>query len=122
MSLVSFMQRAMRRSARIAAGVLMIAVGQVLGSASGLTLAIVGIVTLAAGLAKFCLIGPLVGSTPKGALTGESCSRTFVFADHFKVPSSTTPSSPSHSNSGPANPQLEVVAALHSIHERRTLS
>jgi len=58
MAFVKFMGSTTGRAARAAAGLILIAIGAWLGGAWWV-LAAAGLVPLAAGLANFCLLGPL---------------------------------------------------------------
>lgn len=60
MKLVRLMNSYTGRSARVTAGVALIAVGVGTGGPVGLVLALVGLVPLSAGAAGFCLGAPLL--------------------------------------------------------------
>lgn len=61
MTFARFMSEPIGRIIRAVAGVVLIAVGIVIGGTTGLVVGIIGLVPLAAGVFNFCLIGPLVG-------------------------------------------------------------
>jgi Inner membrane protein YgaP-like, transmembrane domain len=60
MAFARWMNGTAGRTARVIAGAALIALGALVGGAGGLTLAIVGLVPLVAGLAGVCLIAPLL--------------------------------------------------------------
>jgi hypothetical protein len=60
MRIVRMMNSAAGRGARALAGVGLIAAGAVIGGGTGLVLALVGLVPLAAGAAGVCLAAPLL--------------------------------------------------------------
>jgi hypothetical protein len=64
---VSFMASPTGRITRIAAGILLVAWGLLgLTGASGLVVAVIGMVPLAAGLFDFCVFAPLFGAPLSG--------------------------------------------------------
>lgn len=67
MGLVSFMVSTAGRLARIIAGIVLIAVGFMVGGTAGWVIGIVGLVPIAAGAADVCLMAPLFGAPFKGA-------------------------------------------------------
>ncbi len=68
MAIARFMSSAAGRLLRIIAGVALIVVGLVLiQDTTGIVVAVIGLVPLAAGLFDFCLIGPLLGAPFRGA-------------------------------------------------------
>jgi hypothetical protein len=60
MRIVTLMNSTAGRGARVLAGVGLIAAGAVIGGGTGLILALVGLVPLAAGAAGACLAAPLL--------------------------------------------------------------
>ena len=70
MTFVRFMQSAIGRLLRIAAGALLMWYGltQMAGT-GGTVLAVVGVVPIAAGVFNFCLLGPLFGVSLTGRPT-----------------------------------------------------
>lgn len=65
---VSFMASPVGRIARIVAGIALIAIGLLsVQGTTGIILAVVGLVPLAAGVFDFCLFGPLLGCPFNGA-------------------------------------------------------
>lgn len=71
MTFVKFMAGPVGRGVRVVAGVALIVVGLVMGSASGYVLAAVGVVALSAGALNFCLVAPLL----KAPFTGRAVLR-----------------------------------------------
>lgn len=65
MGLVQFMSSTMGRSARMLAGIVLIAIGVTLGG-GWWALAVVGLVPLVAGAANVCLLAPALGQPLKG--------------------------------------------------------
>lgn len=65
MGLVRFMGSQAGRAVRIAAGLLLIVVGVLLGG-GWWTLAVIGLLPLAAGVFDFCLLGPLLRKPMSG--------------------------------------------------------
>jgi hypothetical protein len=65
MELVRLMQTSVGRAARVALGVVLIAVGLVLGG-GWLALAVVGLVPIIAGSAGLCLLAPLFRAPIRG--------------------------------------------------------
>ncbi|MBW4029754.1 MAG: DUF2892 domain-containing protein [Acidobacteria bacterium] len=66
MSFSKFMSTTLGRSIRVVAGLVLIVLGFVAGG-GWITLSIVGLVPLAAGLMNVCLLAPLMGQPFKGA-------------------------------------------------------
>jgi len=69
MRVVKVMNGAAGRSARVLAGLALIAGGIAVGGTGGVVLALIGVVPLAAGAAGACLAAPLL-RTPAGPLSG----------------------------------------------------
>lgn len=69
MTLVRFMSSAAGRVLRIVLGLVLVAVGYLLGGTAGIVLAIVGLVPIAAGVANVCLIAPVFGAPFSGRRT-----------------------------------------------------
>jgi hypothetical protein len=67
MQLVHFMQGTAGRPARVLAGAAMIAVGIAVGGTGGIILLLAGILPLAAGILRVCVLAPLFGLTLRGA-------------------------------------------------------
>jgi len=68
MGFAQFMSSGLGRGLRIAAGIILIAVGlAVVGGIGGIVLAVVGLVPLLAGAFDVCLFAPLFGAPLKGA-------------------------------------------------------
>ncbi len=65
MKFAQFMSSATGRSLRVVAGVALIVIGLVAGG-GWVTLSVVGLVPLIAGLANVCLLAPLFGEPLKG--------------------------------------------------------
>ena len=77
MTLVNFMLSMPGRLIRVALGVALIVIGlAVIGGAAGIVLAVVGLVPIAAGVANFCLIGPVFGADFWGRPRGTSGTST----------------------------------------------
>ena len=66
MSFSKFMSTGFGRSLRVIAGVILIVLGFV-GGGGWITLSIVGLVPLVAGLMNVCLLAPLMGQPLKGS-------------------------------------------------------
>ncbi len=66
MSFSKFMSTGLGRSLRVIAGVILIVLGFV-GGGGWITLSIVGLVPLVAGLMNVCLLAPLMGQPLKGS-------------------------------------------------------
>ncbi len=66
MSFSKFMSTGLGRSIRVAAGVVLIVLGFV-GGGGWITLSIVGVVPLVAGLMNVCLLAPLMGQPFRGS-------------------------------------------------------
>ncbi len=60
MSFARFMAGPIGRGVRVAAGIVLLIVGLVVGSAAGWVLAIVGVVAFLAGALNVCLLAPLL--------------------------------------------------------------
>ncbi|MGD9794848.1 MAG: YgaP-like transmembrane domain [Acidimicrobiia bacterium] len=71
MSFARFMAGPIGRGARVLVGVVMIAVGLVVGSTGGYVLAAIGVLPLVAGVANICVLGPLM----KAPLSGKAVLR-----------------------------------------------
>lgn len=65
MSLVTWMNGAAGRLARVVAGLVLIGIGLAAGGMLGVVLAVVGLVPLLAGAFGVCLLAPLMGVTPR---------------------------------------------------------
>ena len=66
MSFSKFMSTGLGRTLRVAAGLILIVFGFV-GGGGWITLSIVGLVPLVAGLMNVCLLAPLLGQPLKGS-------------------------------------------------------
>jgi hypothetical protein len=66
MSFSKFMSTGLGRSLRVIAGVILIVLGFV-GGGGWITLSIVGLVPLVAGVMNVCLLAPLMGQPLKGS-------------------------------------------------------
>jgi hypothetical protein len=66
MGFVGFMTTVAGRGLRVAAGVVLILVGVLIGGAAGSALGVVGLVPLAAGGANVCLFAPVVHAPFRG--------------------------------------------------------
>ncbi len=66
MSFSKFMSTGLGRSLRVVAGLILIVLGFV-GGGGWITLSIVGLVPLVAGLMNVCLLAPLLGQPLKGS-------------------------------------------------------
>jgi hypothetical protein len=60
MSFARFMATPVGRGIRIVAGLALVVIGLVIGSAGGYVLAVVGLLPLAAGALNVCMIAPIV--------------------------------------------------------------
>ena len=69
MSFARFMAGPIGRGVRVAAGLVMIVAGLVIGSAGGYVLAAIGVLPLLAGLLNVCVIAPVL----KAPLSGRAC-------------------------------------------------
>lgn len=67
MGIVTFMASTAGRMARIIAGIVLFAIGFMVGGTAGWVIGIVGLVAIAAGAADVCLVAPLFGAPFKGA-------------------------------------------------------
>jgi hypothetical protein len=67
MGIATFMASTAGRLARIVAGIVLIAIGFMVGGTAGWVIGIVGLVPIAAGALDVCLIAPLFGAPFKGA-------------------------------------------------------
>ncbi len=64
---ISFLASSTGRLVRVVAGIALVAWGWLgIGGATGLLIAIVGLVPLLAGLFDFCVFAPLFGAPPSG--------------------------------------------------------
>jgi len=66
MSFSKFMSTGLGRSLRVVAGLILIVLGFV-GGGGWITLSVVGLVPLVAGLMNVCLLAPLLGQPLKGS-------------------------------------------------------
>ncbi len=67
MFIASFMATPAGRIARIVAGIILIALGLVIGGPVGWIVVVVGLVPIAAGAANVCLLAPVVHGPFKGS-------------------------------------------------------
>ncbi|MBE0609057.1 MAG: DUF2892 domain-containing protein [Dehalococcoidia bacterium] len=67
MGIATFMASTAGRLARIVAGIVLIAVGFMVGGTAGWVIGIVGLVPIAAGAANVCLLAPILGAPFKGS-------------------------------------------------------
>lgn len=61
MAFARFMSQPAGRIIRAVAGLVLIALGFMIGGITGIVVGVIGLAPLAAGIFNFCLIGPLVG-------------------------------------------------------------
>jgi hypothetical protein len=74
MSFAKFMAGGIGRGARIAAGVVLIALGLlVIKDTAGIIVSVIGVLPILAGVLNFCLIAPVIGApfSGKAALQGK---------------------------------------------------
>lgn len=67
MGIATFMASTAGRLVRIIAGIVLIAVGFIVGGTAGWVIGIVGLVPIAAGAANVCLLAPILGAPFKGS-------------------------------------------------------
>lgn len=67
MGIATFMASTAGRLGRIVAGIVLIAVGFMVGGTAGWVIGIVGLVPIAAGAANVCLLAPFLGAPFKGS-------------------------------------------------------